>query len=198
MPRWRWMLSLLLLLGLLQRWSFGFNWQENLRPKLFCSMTARDYTAFVGNLTSADHFTGLFYTEATAEQGDANGGTLLIGARNIMYKLSASELRLTQTLQWVSSDFDRESGSVKGKPKQRCQNFVKVIQQYSNDPNRYLICGTNAFKPMCREYVDERGSYVMRSERSGLGLAPFDPEHNSTAVLVSSWSTPELRSNICT
>ena len=27
-------------------------------------------------------------------------------------------------------------------------------------------------------------SYVMRSERSGLGLAPFDPDHNSTALLV--------------
>ena len=24
----------------------------------------------------------------------------------------------------------------------------------------------------------------MRSERSGLGLAPFDPDHNSTALLV--------------
>jgi semaphorin 6 len=45
------------------------------------------------------------------------------------------------------------------------------------------VCGTNAFKPMCRDYVDERGAFEMRSERSGLGLAPFDPAHNSTAVL---------------
>ena len=37
---------------------------------------------------------------------------------------------------------------------------------------------------VCREYVDERGSYVMRTERSGLGLAPFDPAQNSTATLV--------------
>ena len=47
--------------------------------------------------------------------------------------------------------------------------------KFQNDPSRYLICGTNAYKPQCREYVDERGSYNARggSERSGIGVAPF-------------------------
>ncbi len=35
-----------------------------------------------------------------------------------------------------------------------------------------------------REYVDERGSYVMRQEMSGVGVAPFSHQHNSTAVLI--------------
>ena len=113
-----------------------------------------------------------------------NNGILLIGAKNLVYKLAASELRLTQTLLWTSSDSDRESCLVKGKDRDKCQNYISVMQQYSDDPNRYLICGTNAFKPMCREYLDERGSYVLKDERTGLGLAPFDPYHNSTAVLV--------------
>lgn len=161
----------------------GLNWQDNLRPKLFCSMTGRDYTAFVGNVTDDDHFTKLFYSgDGGGKRSD--GGELLIGARNILYKLSAGELRLTQTLVWHSSDFDRESCIVKGKDRDRCQNYITVLQRYSDDPNRYLVCGTNSFKPMCREYADERGSYVMRGERSGLGLAPFDPLHNSTAILV--------------
>ena len=47
-----------------------------------------------------------------------------------------------------------------------------------------MVCGTNAYKPLCREYLDERGSYVKRDERSGLGLAPFSHSQNSTAVLV--------------
>ena len=38
-----------------------------------------------------------------------------------------------------------------------------MIQQYGDDPNRFLICGTNAFKPMCREYVDERGRFVWQA-----------------------------------
>ncbi len=47
-----------------------------------------------------------------------------------------------------------------------------------------MFCGTNAFSPTCRDYADERASFVNRGERRGIGLAPFDPEHNSTAVLV--------------
>ena len=62
-----------------------------------------------------------------------------------------------------------------GNNAEECQNYIKVLQQYENDPDRYLICGTNAYKPQCRQYVDERGSYTARggSERSGIGVAPF-------------------------
>ena len=165
----------------------GLNWQENLRPKLFASMTPRDYTSFPGNLTARDTFSTLLYTEV-APSGSA-GGTedepvLLVGAKNIVYKLSAAELRLKQTLVWHATDFDRDACSVKGQAKEICQNYIVLLQQYAEDPARYLVCGTHAFKPMCRNYLDERGSYVMQDEKSGLGLAPFDPAHNSTAVLV--------------
>ncbi len=38
---------------------------------------------------------------------------------------------------------------------------------------------------MCRDYADERASFVQHGhDQNGLGLAPFDPRHNSTAVLV--------------
>lgn len=50
---------------------------------------------------------------------------------------------------------------------------------------RFLFCGTNAFTPVCRDYADERASFVQRGQdRKGIGVAPFDPNHNSTAVLV--------------
>lgn len=213
----------------------GLNWQENLRPKLFCSMTPRDYTSFSGiNQTVKEHFTGLFYTDFTIDSdtgmettsmpglnsprtgpgpkqpvggpsGSGDPGILLIGARNIVYKLLPSELRLTQTLKWPAEDTARDTCVVKGKTKDMCQNFVVVLQQFSQDPTRFMICGTNAFNPVCREYVDERSSFIERSgkfqrprnavtgafqkpnlvsEKSGQGLAPFDPNHNSTAVLV--------------
>lgn len=55
---------------------------------------------------------------------------LMVGARNILYKLSAEELRLTQTLQWHSLDLDRESCLVKGKSILECQNYIKVLQQF--------------------------------------------------------------------
>lgn len=178
------------------------NWQENIRPKLFAKLNSRDYQSFSGTLKNKspannasssstvsstsvagtdsqtqDFFTVMLYTHMTDE-------ALVVGARNILYKLSVDELRLKQTLTWNSVELDRDSCLVKGNNAEECQNYIKVLQQYENDPDRYLICGTNAYKPSCRIYVDERGSYVMREPFSGLGLAPFSPWHNSTAVLV--------------
>ena len=64
-------------------------------------------------------------------------------------------------------DMDRESCIVKGNDAEECQNYIKVLQQYNNDPDRYMICGTNAYRPSCRQYIDERGSYVLREETAG-------------------------------
>ncbi len=158
------------------------NWQDNIRPKLFAKLGPNDYQSFLGSSGAAengssDFFTTMLYTHLTDE-------ALVVGARNILYKLSVDELRLRQSLTWTSLDLDRESCLVKGKDANECQNYVKVLQQYRDDPDRYLVCGTNAYKPSCRQYVDERGSYIMREETPGLGLAPFSPDHNSTAILV--------------
>ena len=130
----------------------------------------RDYQSFSGTLKTSktngstmpvmDHFTTMLYTHLTDE-------ALMVGARNILYKLSVDELRLRQTLTWHSLDMDRENCIVKGANAEECQNYIKVLQQYNNDPDRYLICGTNAYRPSCRQYIDERGSYVLREETSG-------------------------------
>ena len=130
----------------------------------------RDYQSFSGTLKTSksngssvpvsDHFTTMLYTHLTDE-------ALMVGARNILYKLSVDELRLRQTLTWYSLDMDRESCIVKGNDAKECQNYIKVLQQYQNDPDRYLICGTNAYRPSCRQYLDERGSYVQREEFTG-------------------------------
>jgi hypothetical protein len=34
-----------------------------------------------------------------------------------------------------------------------------------------------------REYVEDTGTYLMTKEVKGIGLCPFSPTHNSTAVL---------------
>ena len=50
----------------------------------------------------------MLYTHMTDE-------ALVVGARNILYKLSVDELRLKQTLTWNSVEQDRDSCLVKGK-----------------------------------------------------------------------------------
>ena len=125
------------------------NWQENVRPKLFAQMTSRDYQSFIGNpqltdpstdksggkspaksannnmtrILNQEYFTMMLYTNLDQD-------ILMVGARNILYKLSAEELRLSQTLQWHSLDQDRESCLVKGKSIIECQNYIKVLQQF--------------------------------------------------------------------
>lgn len=169
------------------------NWQENIRPKLFAKLSQRDFQSFSGTIRSNgggdanestssstpinDFFSLMLYTHMTDE-------ALVVGARNIVYKLTVDELRLKQTLSWDSLEVDRDTCTVKGKTLNECQNYIKVLLQYQNEPNQYLICGTNAYKPSCRIYKDERGSYELKIEKPGLGSAPFSPWHNSTAVLV--------------
>ena len=108
------------------------NWQENIRPKLFAKLNSRDYQSFSGTLknkspannasssstvsstsvagteSTQDFFTVMLYTHMTDE-------ALVVGARNILYKLSVDELRLKQTLTWNSVELDRDSCLVKGK-----------------------------------------------------------------------------------
>ena len=54
-----------------------------------------------------------------------------------------------------------------------------------------MVCGTNAFNPMCRHYTttspasvaeSEVGGLTVEEEFSGKGFCPHDPRHNSTAI----------------
>ena len=36
-------------------------------------------------------------------------------------------------------------------------DIFQVLKKYENDAGRYLICGTNAYKPICRDYVEDAG-----------------------------------------
>ena len=46
---------------------------------------------------------------------------------------------------------------------------------------RLLVCGTNAFNPLCRYYGGGSGGDV-DEEFSGKGFCPHDPRHNSTSI----------------
>ena len=63
------------------------------------------------------------------------------------------------------------------------------LEQESRE--RILVCGTNAFNPMCRHYTttsttlvaeSEVGGLTLEEEFSGKGFCPHDPRHNSTAI----------------
>lgn len=41
-----------------------------------------------------------------------------------------------------------------------CQNYVRVLAKMS--ANRLLVCGTNSYKPLCREYTIEVRRYLKK------------------------------------
>lgn len=53
-------------------------------------------------------------------------------------------------------------------------------------PGKILVCGTNAYKPKCGYYqLSPSGHYYLVGDRkSGQGICPYDPKHNSTATVV--------------
>lgn len=71
---------------------------------------------------------------------------------------------------------------VKGTPEENCQNYIRILVK--TDSNTLLVCATNAFKPMCRDYGVHPGNYTILKEKGGQAMCPYDPRHNSTFVYV--------------
>ncbi|KAK7492513.1 hypothetical protein BaRGS_00016179, partial [Batillaria attramentaria] len=63
-----------------------------------------------------------------------------------------------------------------------CQNYIRVLVKKKH--NSLYVCGTNAFKPICRTYVQEpNGKYRKTHKDTAVkAICPFDPSHNTTAI----------------
>ncbi|XP_046999148.1 semaphorin-1A [Schistocerca americana] len=147
-------------------------WQENVRPKMYVQLGAEEVFRFAGNETYPDYFLRVL----------RDGTSLLVGGRNLVHNLSLVDLSETQRLTWYSPDEDVKMCIVKGKDEEACQNYIRILAK--SDPGKLLVCGTNSFKPVCRDYVIENDGYTLEKERAGQALCPYDPRHNSTAVFV--------------
>lgn len=106
---------------------------------------------------------------------------VLIAARNYFYNISMISLQENMHSRWDASRIAVTECLMKDKSEEVCQNYIRVIALNDSD---LLVCGTNAFKPICRSYEIKRDSYVRRISQNGVGSCPFDPNHNSTALLV--------------
>lgn len=129
---------------------------------------------FVGNSTHSDHFKLL----------KEDGNSLLIGARNVVYNLSLTDLTENEDMRitWNSLNRDRETCFLKGKSLDDCNNYIRVLAKADED--ELLVCGTNAYNPRCRNYARRNNQtvYEVTREFSGKGYCPYDPRHNSTAI----------------
>ncbi|KAG0710478.1 Semaphorin-1A [Chionoecetes opilio] len=104
--------------------------------------------------------------------------------RNIVYNISVHNLEenLSQRIVWFSKQHDSSVCFNKGKSVDECQNYIRVLAKEGE--GQFLVCGTNAYKPVCRNYAQQADGSFNFTETNGAGKCPYDPRHNSTFVYV--------------
>lgn len=146
-------------------------WHDNISPKRTVKLADHEVMRFMGNDSSEQDFKLILHDTS---------GSLLVGGRNVIYNLSVSDLQEQSRVVWHPNAGHKKSCMMKGGSEVSCQNYVRILTEKSS--GHYLICGTNAYNPMCREFRLANGRLEQDKEISGRGLCPFDPAHNSTAV----------------
>uniref|UniRef100_A0A8C7MVF4 Semaphorin 6A n=1 Tax=Oncorhynchus kisutch TaxID=8019 RepID=A0A8C7MVF4_ONCKI len=110
--------------------------------------------------------------------------TLYIAARDHIYTLdtdtvNSEEIFFNKKLTWKSRQADVDTCRMKGKHKDECHNFIKVLLQQNDDT--LFVCGTNAFNPSCRTYKMDTMEHL-GEEISGMARCPYDAKHSNIAL----------------
>jgi len=115
---------------------------------IFNSANKISAITFKGNSTNfSEHFTVL----------DQDDETVLLGGRNRIYNLSIFDFteRKSSEIFWPSSEAHGQLCNLKGKSEGECQNYIRLLFKTSH--GKLLVCGTNSFKPLCRNYIYKVG-----------------------------------------
>ncbi|KAM4054029.1 semaphorin-6A isoform 3-T3 [Anomaloglossus baeobatrachus] len=110
--------------------------------------------------------------------------TLYIAARDHIYTIDldtshTEEIYFSKKLTWKSKQPDVDTCRMKGKHKDECHNFIKVLLK--RDEETLFVCGTNAFNPSCRNYRMDTLEYL-DEEISGMARCPYDAKHANVAL----------------
>ncbi|XP_071436618.1 semaphorin-6A isoform X3 [Pithys albifrons albifrons] len=110
--------------------------------------------------------------------------TLYIAARDHIYTVDmdtshTEEIYFSKKLTWKSRQADVDTCRMKGKHKDECHNFIKVLLKRNEDT--LFICGTNAFNPSCRNYKMDTLEFL-EDEFSGMARCPYDAKHANVAL----------------
>ncbi|XP_065126298.1 semaphorin-6A isoform X2 [Paramisgurnus dabryanus] len=110
--------------------------------------------------------------------------TLYIAARDHIYTVdidtaNTDEIFFSKKLTWKSRQADVDTCRMKGKHKDECHNFIKVLLQQNDDS--LFVCGTNAFNPSCRTYKMDSLD-ALGEEISGMARCPYDAKQANVAL----------------
>uniref|UniRef100_A0A8B9KTT7 Semaphorin 6A n=1 Tax=Astyanax mexicanus TaxID=7994 RepID=A0A8B9KTT7_ASTMX len=110
--------------------------------------------------------------------------TLYVAARDHIYTVdidtaNSEEIFFSKKTTWKSRQADVDTCRMKGKHKDECHNFIKVLLQQNDDT--LFVCGTNAFNPSCRTYKTDTLD-TLGEEISGMARCPYDAKHANVAL----------------
>ncbi|XP_045065190.1 sema domain, transmembrane domain (TM), and cytoplasmic domain, (semaphorin) 6D, like isoform X4 [Coregonus clupeaformis] len=141
--------------------------------------SSRQYPVFRGRLSGNESQHRLDFQLMTKIQD-----TLFIAGRDQVYLVSLresyrNEIIPYRKLTWRSGEADRKNCAMKGKHRDECHNYIKVLVPRNDD--LVFICGTNGFNPMCRYYRLDNLEFD-GEEISGLARCPFDAKQTNVAL----------------
>lgn len=112
---------------------------------------------------------------------DPTSYQVIVGARDRVFRLSLVGLQLLEASDWASNKSTVETCTLKGQSQDACHNFVRVLHVHRG---RVLVCGTNAFSPLC---TWRRLSEIhhIESWEKGVARCPFGPSHSVTSLLTA-------------
>uniref|UniRef100_I3IU85 Semaphorin 6D n=1 Tax=Oreochromis niloticus TaxID=8128 RepID=I3IU85_ORENI len=171
---------LLLLLLTVSRTLLAVSFPEDIVPlDVVDAHFSRRYPVFRGRPSGNESQHRLDFQLMTTIQD-----TLFIAGRDQVYLVSLresyrNEIIPYRKLTWRSGQADREMCAVKGKHRDECHNFIKVLVPRNDD--LVFICGTNGFNPMCRYYRLDNLEFD-GEEINGLARCPFDSKQTNVAL----------------
>ncbi|KAK6188942.1 hypothetical protein SNE40_005016 [Patella caerulea] len=121
---------------------------------------------------------------------DSQSGSLYVGSMNHVYSLGLTDI--SDKLKIKKQDLSPKSKDVRrcyiqGKNEMPdCQSHVKFIATNISAPNTLFVCATGAYHPKSYQINIQYNRLSIQSESSGIGMCPYDPFDNATAVLVES------------
>ncbi|XP_023213932.1 semaphorin-1A-like [Centruroides sculpturatus] len=104
---------------------------------------------------------------------------LIIGGRNKLYNINVKLLE-EDVIEWRSEEKNQYVCIQNHNPADECHNYLRVFVEVTLEI--FLICGTNAYDPTCREYLISNGEKKVTEEFSARGICPYSPHFNVTSL----------------
>ncbi|CAF2146086.1 unnamed protein product [Rotaria magnacalcarata] len=116
---------------------------------------------------------------------DQQHDQIIVGAKNVIIRLSLGDFQLLERFKWESSTNEKAICHNQIQTFNECENYIRVIALRSHDQS-LLTCGTNAYHPICVWRRPDSLSTFVSNEKfiSGSGKSPYNSQYSSVYNLI--------------